>query len=192
MTRNILETVSALMDGQLQDGEPEAIRDLIRDESARQAWGRYHLISDCMRGDLPSRMDPRLAERISIALRNEPTVMAPQPSFPRAIIKPIAGFAIAASVAALAIVGVQLHHDARELQPVAKLASAQLPPLQPEGHISLASGHPRTQPARPQLSRGRLNSRLNRYLVNYNEYRNNAAVQGMFPYVRIVAHEKDE
>ena len=35
-------------------------------------------------------------------------------------------------------------------------------------------------------------SRLNRYLVNYNEYRTNAGVQGMLPYVRIVAHEVEE
>jgi hypothetical protein len=35
-------------------------------------------------------------------------------------------------------------------------------------------------------------TRLNRYLVNHNEYRSNAGVQGMLPYVRIVAHEVEE
>jgi hypothetical protein len=37
-----------------------------------------------------------------------------------------------------------------------------------------------------------MSARLNRYLVNYNEYRNNAAVQGMIPYVRIVTHDEDK
>ena len=36
-----------------------------------------------------------------------------------------------------------------------------------------------------------VNSRLKNYLLNYNEYHSRAGMQGMPPYVRIVAHDNN-
>lgn len=191
MTDEKLEAISVLMDGENLDDGALAISELLRDEALRHAWGRYHIISDCLRRALPARIDPSLSVRIAAALRREPTVLAPQPVFRSAILKPLAGLAVAASVAAMALVGMQLHRGTGETPPQPLVAS-QAPLVQPPGTFTFASGHPGEQAARPQLARGQTSARLNRYLVNYNEYRSNAAIQGMFPYVRIVAHENNE
>lgn len=186
-----LEAISALMDGEDREDGTLAISELLRDEVVRRAWGRYHLISDCLRQALPARIDPSLSTRICAALRKEPTVLGPRTALRTTILKPLAGFAIAASVAALALVAVQLNrlNSGMQAQPV---VASQEPPVQPPGTFTFASGHAGEQPAHPQLARGQSSARLNRYLVNYNEYRSNAAIQGMFPYVRIVAHENNE
>ena len=192
MTDKTLESVSALMDGETGAGATDAIHELLRDEGARRAWARYHLISDCLRGTLPERIDAALAGRISAAVGLEPTVLAPvRKTPPRRILKSLAGLAVAASVAAMAIFAIQYSHDSREAQPLPVVAS-QAPVVQPARSITFASGHPGAQPARAQTIQGRTSARLNRYLVNYNEYRSNAPVQGMFPYVRIVAPENNE
>jgi sigma-E factor negative regulatory protein RseA len=193
MNSNELEALSALVDDQLQEGESGVLQELIGNEPARRRWGRYFLISDCLKGELPRYVDPGLADRIAIAIRREPVMLATRTPLPAAILKPLAGLAIAASVAALAIVGIQLNHGGSAPAPTAQVTFTTGPQTEPEGAFRLASGHPGAEPARPQLSNGRLpSSRLNRYLVNYNEFRSNAAVQGMLPYVRIVAHERDE
>ena len=186
-----LEAISALMDGENHDDGTLAISELLRDETVRHAWGRYHLISDCLRQALPARIDPSLSTRIFAALSKEPTVLDRRPALRAALLKPLAGIAIAASVAALALVAVQLNRPGRDMQAQPVVAS-QAPLVQPTGTFTFASGHAGEQPARPQLARGQSSARLNRYLVNYNEYRSNAAIQGMFPYVRIVAHENNE
>ena len=188
------EAISALMDGENPDAAGQTINELLRDEAARHAWGRYHLISDCLRQALPARIDPSLPVRISTMLRGEPTVFAPRRALRSAILKPLAGFAIAASVAAMALIGFQLNRGSNgnsgmEAQPE---VASQAPLIQAPGSFTFASGHPGAQPARAQLAGGQGSARLNRYLVNYNEYRSNAAMQGMFPYVRIVAHGNNE
>lgn len=191
MTDKWLESVSALVDDEADAAGVGAIEALLRDEAARRAWARYHVISDCLRGTLPRHIDPGLARRISDALRREATILAPAQGHRSRILKPLAGLAVAASVAAVAILGIRSGEEARDGQSQPAIA-VQTPLAPPARTITFASGHPGAQPARAQTTQGRSSARLNRYLVNYNEYRNNAAVQGMIPYVRIVAPENNE
>jgi len=191
MNESKLEAVSALIDGEAVGGV-DAVAELARDAESRRAWGRYHLISDCLRGQLPRHVDPALAGRIEAALRNEPTVLAPEPVAGPAWVRPLAGMAIAASVAAMAIFAVRMDRDATGTPVVARVAAVEHTQSAVQGQVRLAAGNAAGGPARAQTAPGRMNARLNRYLVNYNEYRNNAAVQGMIPYVRIVAHDDDK
>jgi negative regulator of sigma E activity len=187
------EFLSGLMDGEAGYGEAAALSRLIEDEEARRTWARYHLIADCMRGQLPRAIDRNFGDRLAIALKMEPAILAPAPSVVRSMLKPAAGFAIAASVAAAAILGIQ-YNRAVDVAPIGAqpaVAQVQQVPAAAE-RISLASGAPVSARPVPQPAAGRAGSQLNRYLVNHNEYRSNIAVQGMLPYVRIVSHGDEE
>ncbi len=114
------EQISALMDGDLSDAE--VLNELEMDSDLQDTWGRYHLIGDAMRGDLPVNLQLDLGDSIMLALEDEPAILAPKPAQPAAPQVQPAGkvipfvrrfgqqvgqYAIAASVAAAVIFGVQ-------------------------------------------------------------------------------------
>lgn len=100
------EQLSAFMDDEIDRGQEKLVDDLLKDPELLDTWSRYHLISDSLKQGLPERLDRDLAKNVSDSLRNEPAIVAPHRST-HSFIKPVAGFAIAASVAALAILGIQ-------------------------------------------------------------------------------------
>ncbi len=120
------EQISALMDGDLSDAE--VLNELEMDSDLQDTWGRYHLIGDAMRGDLPVNLQLDLSDRIMAALEDEPTILAPKPVETAPVLQPavapvktdsnvvplfrrvgqqLGQYAIAASVAAAVIFGVQ-------------------------------------------------------------------------------------
>ncbi len=114
------EQLSALMDGDLS--EIEVLNVLGTDPALQDTWSRYHLIGDAMRGDLPVNLQLDLSDSIMLALEDEPAILAPKPAQPAAPQVQPAGkvipfvrrfgqqvgqYAIAASVAAAVIFGVQ-------------------------------------------------------------------------------------
>ena len=161
----------------------------------RRAWGRYHLISDALQNNLPSHMDPHLADRISRSLQHEPTLLIPEIPGRRALLRPLAGLAVAASVAAMAIVGIQYgRQGAAPLVPGPEVAAdfvIDRLPAASGGRLNLAAGGGDSRRTVAPVAHGYSGAQMNRYLVNYNEYRRSAAMQGMLPYVRIVADEQD-
>ncbi|MFM5869381.1 sigma-E factor negative regulatory protein [Aeromonas caviae] len=114
------EQLSALMDGDLS--KIEVLNELGTDPALQDTWSRYHLIGDAMRGDLPVNLQLDLSDSIMLALEDEPAILAPKPAQPAAPQVQPAGkvipfvrrfgqqvgqYAIAASVAAAVIFGVQ-------------------------------------------------------------------------------------
>ncbi|HHQ4521684.1 TPA: sigma-E factor negative regulatory protein [Aeromonas veronii] len=121
------EQISALMDGDLSDAE--VLNELEMDSDLQATWGRYHLIGDAMRGDLPVNLQLDLCDSIMAALEDEPTILAPKPVETASVVQPVVApiktdsnnvvplfrrvgqqlgqYAIAASVAAAVIFGVQ-------------------------------------------------------------------------------------
>lgn len=100
------EQLSAFMDDETEGRQQELVDDLLRDPELLDTWSRYHLISDCLQRNMPAQVDRELPEKVAAALESEPAILAPT-RFPATVVKPVAGFAIAASVAALAIFGIQ-------------------------------------------------------------------------------------
>ena len=99
------------------------------------------------------------------------------------------GFAIAASVAAVAIFNVQQARQFPETgQPV--IAQSSIATSQPS--LATSPQLVNQQTAQAQVYQAKhIDPRLNRYLVNYNEYRANTAVSGMPPHVRMVANDAE-
>ncbi len=167
------ERLSALVDGELTHEASSTIDNLCEDEQAEGIWARYCLIGDCLRGSLPERYENMTGE-IRAAVASGPTVFVPDKR-QNTLVKPIIGFAIAASVAAIAIFNVQ--QQARQVP-----AADQSGIAENETSISVP------QPAhRRNHQLQSPDPRLSRYLVSYDEYRVNTGVRGMPPHVRMVA-----
>lgn len=187
VANNDEERISALLDDELDLRERDTALDwLARDPQASARWSRYNLIRDTLHKNLPQTLSGDLAQRVHEALEQEPHILAPQRSrhwsIP-AVAKQAAGLAIAASVTAVAILGVQqLNSGAPGSAPpaVAKNDVPVMPDKQQFERLPVVAQNPvGPEPVRPE-------SALNPYLVKHNEYASSAGMQGMLPYVRIV------
>ena len=177
------EQLSALIDDELDQEASSVIDSLLEDTEAKKTWQRYHLIGDSLRGHLPEHYE-NTVDKVSSAIASEPTILAPRKKSSD-LMKPVVGFAIAASVAAVAIFNVQQAKQIPETgQPV--IAQSSIATNQPSLIATTAIPQLVTQ----QKDKARsADPRLSRYLVNYNEYRSNTGVRGMPPHVRMVAND---
>lgn len=192
MSEHKRQQISSLMDDDSVHESSDVIHALGSHDEFRHKWIRYHLIGDCLRGNLPEKIDLKLADRISQAIAAEPSILAPVRH--TTYMKPVLGFAIAASVAMVAILGLQHTNTDPSLSVPSQPIALQQPVssnLQVAENYTNQGNTQQVQqlPASAQINAG---SRLNRYLVNYNEYRANAGMQGILPYVRIISYETEE
>jgi len=173
------EQLSALIDDELTHDAPSTIDNLLADDQAKEIWTRYHLIGDFLRGHLPERYE-NTADKVSMAIASEPTILAPKKKSSD-LMKPVIGFAIAASVAAVAIFNVQQANQ---------VPTAGQPEIVQSSIATNAASIATSQRVTQQDNLAQSpDIRLSRYLVNYNEYRVNTGVRGMPPHVRLVAND---
>jgi sigma-E factor negative regulatory protein RseA len=94
------DSISRLMDGELDDGDVAGVCGHMRQADAVKTWVCYHVIGETLRGE--DCRWPRLSRGFAARLASEPTVVAPIAARARPL--PIA-WAVAATVAAVAVVG---------------------------------------------------------------------------------------
>lgn len=171
MSEGIRERLSALVDGELANLEAVEMLDrLSRETELKQLWERYHLVSDVMRNDFPSVARVDLVDRVRQSLDAEPVAIRPARRLPVSL-KPVAGLALAASIAVVAVLGFRGYLGAGQLdaQAVAQSAPVEAPGM------------------RWDVDRPGVEQRLNAYLVNHNGRTGNG-MGSMRPYARIVAY----
>jgi len=173
MKEKLHEQLSALVDDELVAAEQELlVRQLGTDPALRERLARYQIISDALQNHLPPRVDAGFHKSIQAALQAEPAVHVEGPRF-AGLIKPLAGLAVAASVAVVAVLSLQSIRN----EPASTPAMASAPVTQDYLRADVRP-LPASSPQAPQS--------LDAYLVNHNEY---AVNRGMLPYVRLVGHE---
>jgi sigma-E factor negative regulatory protein RseA len=122
MSEQIREQVSAFLDGELPDSETELLlKRLTRDGELRESFGRYALIGEAVRGSSADILTKGFASRVNLAIDGEPLqppAQAQAAHTPRWW-RPLAGVAVAAGVATVAIVALQQ----RAVSPGARLTS---------------------------------------------------------------------
>ncbi|UCC57350.1 MAG: sigma-E factor negative regulatory protein [Gammaproteobacteria bacterium] len=180
MKDKLHEQLSALVDDELSEAEQALLmKRLGTDSYLHRRLARYQLISDSLRNQLPDQIDPGFSARVQAAVLNEPTdARSSIPASKRlaALLKPVTGLAVAASVAVVAVLSLQsVREDAAPLPPVASTPSS--------ADFIRADSTP--EPATPP----RADTTLDIYLVNHNEYAVNRGMQGVLPYVRILSNE---
>ena len=131
------EQISALVDGEIQD--TVLLEQLEQEPELADTFGRYHLYGDAMRHDLPSHLQMDLSDKIAAAIADEPAIIAApstieyhdtvqstestkvaRPRFGKAapMLRYAGQFAIAASISAAVIVGVQQYSQTDLSSPV--------------------------------------------------------------------------
>ncbi len=212
MTNPSDEKISALVDGELDKQECQtAVNELLNDDAKRTAWGRYHLIGDTLKRSLPLGIDHGFSSRVMAALDSEPTVLAPPRQTHSSWGQRAAGLAVAASVAAVAVLGVQFMYQQDGQAPTQQLAKlpTKLSPIQMQQQkVARAKIQQSIQPSLQSSLRANIQtvtqtsvlanppsrltareySRLNKYLVDHNQLASGAVMQGVIPYARIVAN----
>jgi sigma-E factor negative regulatory protein RseA len=171
------EKLSALIDAELDELEERRFYgELQRDAELRQTWERYHLIRAAMTRQLGVLAAPGLPERVMAAIEANPQPVAkPLRFWPLA-----SGFAAAASVAAIAILGLQALQN--PTTPVVVAGPVATVPA------STAAGVEESTPSAVVPS---IEEKLNRYLVGHNEFMPTAGMGSMLPYVRVVTDNPD-
>ena len=99
------EALSAVVDGEQNAAADDVLEGISSEQSARDQWARYHLIGDVMRDSLVDVALQDFSQQLRAQINEEPTIIRPRKrnsSYRR----PLAGLAIAASVAAIAVIGV--------------------------------------------------------------------------------------
>lgn len=110
MTDPVQEQLSASLDGALSAAELDLlVKRIERDAALAATLGRYALIGEALKAEKPAVAPSTFATRVMAALAEEPASRRPAGLSPVAIrrLRPVAGFAVAASVAAIAVISVQ-------------------------------------------------------------------------------------
>src|SRR5271154_1336472 len=130
MSEQIREQVSAFLDGELPDSEPELLlKRLTRDGELRESFGRYALIGEALRGSGTQILSRGFASRVNLAIDGEPVTahVAASTVRERRWWRPLAGVSVAAGVAAVAIVALQQRAISPGLSPTAPSTAQNIP-----------------------------------------------------------------
>ncbi len=132
-----------LMDEALNGAEMRSIvQEMRKDEDLMCCWENYHLISTTLRKKLSHHYRPDFSTRVLSALQNEPSYFLPRTSTaPVSTPEKVAGtrrrgvlaYALAASVTALAVVGVMQSGKQLELPAVVATADNSAPAVYGDG-----------------------------------------------------------
>ena len=190
MTDDKRETISALLDDEIPTGEiAKAISQIQEEDSLRQTWQRYQLIGDLMRGEVPLGSALGVADRVKSELKTVPAVITfPQTKTTRRRSRKrwprhFAGGLMAASVAALAVIllprlTISTLDEPNQMRTVAK------PSIQPMTARQTGT-HWKNLPLK------KVESKLNRYLMEHNEFASPGGMKGVLPYASFVAYDQD-
>ena len=183
MTDPVKEQLSACLDGELPEGELDLLlRQVGRDAELRASLGRYALIGEALRSPGVVAAPADFARRIASAIAAEPTPTertdealtpstnphkAKPKSVPKSIqwLRPASGFAVAAGVAALAILGLQRPEQTSEPQLVADAVDPQ-----PAAVDATQESGSYIVPANASASGYVPAARLTNYVVAHSEY----------------------
>jgi len=185
MTAKQKVLISAFVDGELNKQEINELLELMdNDSDARAEYMRYQFSSDVMHGYKSLSKPVDLTQRISAALADEAphTVEATNTkktnvlTLPNWFWKQTAGLAAAASIGALAVVGVMNQPQTTITPQLAEAETVQ------QLNTNVATSN------RWTVGEQEVEERLNNYLVDHNEY---AGASGLFSYARVVSYGEE-
>jgi len=201
------------MDGELAGPSAvETVDVLIESDELRMHWARYHVVRDVLRHKVYPDAGRSLHERMRACLADEPLHFPRRRLLPRrwrATLKPVAGMALAASVAVVAVLavrgvdpvpgrpGIATNQTMAQQQRLAVSAAVPVTGTAiPAAAVAHGSGRDHNRPATLRrlhwtTTEPAVANRLNGYLVNHSEYLG-GPIGGMHPYARIVGYDTTE
>jgi len=204
MSIEFKERVSALVDSELTSFESRRLIDELENDAAlRKRWSRYHLIGDILRDEVPVKIDRNFAAGVMERVHQE-TASGTVSIHANTWRKPLAGVAIAASVAVVSLLGLKNLTSEGGLTPaqIAKSENTTTTSSQPVASSGVAVANGMVQPVSIEKSnikdlQGKAETlrpvasdpRMNDYLATHAEF---AARPGIMPRVRVVGFEATE
>ncbi len=219
------ESLSALIDGEAGDADIARVLDNASDPALRESWRRYHSVRSGLEPGSPM-MNLDLSDRIMAAVEQEPSYdMVPTPAAnetePGAaaasiqpvgrfqqIMKPVASFAVAASVTAAVLLGSQYYGLLETGAPVAPVADAVTErgsPVTLLGGTATRAGYGYAVPAQREAQPAAAEpapaatdydaiarERLRRYMLPHADEAALNSPQGMMPYAKVATFEAEE
>ena len=170
-----MESTSALLDGELEGHEVQRELARLKDDAAlRERWDYFHLIGEALRGERPLPLSPDFNGTFAAHLAQEPTVLAPRRSNPKARRVTTYALSAAASLSAVAL--------------VAWVALAPTAPFGPQAGVAgVKALTPVSVEATSQLASVPSEGRMNEYLLAHQGFSPSTAIQGLAPYIRSVS-----
>ncbi len=173
MTDPVKEQLSACLDGELPEAELDLLlKQVGRDADLRASLGRYALIGETLRAKGPVAAGADFASRVSAAIDAEPPLTSRDALPARTSkvpqwLRPAAGFAVAAGVAAVAILSLQPSSETPETTYVAEISAPVTETAQP----AMADDASYIVPAGTASGGGYVPAaRLTNYVVAHSEY----------------------
>lgn len=191
MSEKMRESLSALLDDEANELEMERVLSRLKDDTElRQTWVRYNLTSAVATGHSPARLDLDVSARVRQAI----TASGPASgSLGRRFMQPLASLAVAASVAAVVVVGGQQlagidqenysgQAVAGSVSPVGMVNSLGATSVQASyGTQALPVLQPTTGTAYQELAR----QRLQKYMQEHAEHAALNSPNGLVPFARV-------
>src|ERR1700736_4080337 len=200
MSEQIREQVSAFLDGELPNSETELLlKRLTRDGELRESFGRYALIGEAIRGTSRGLLTRGFSGRVNLAIdgelipANEHVTQSRGPRWWR----PLAGAAVAAGVAAVAVGALQQRAGAPTVRVGAALTAPEGDPAQsavvaatgtgPAPREAISYTVPATSPVAPAAIAP---ARLTNYVFAHSRYSSGLAQRGVMADLLIEADEQ--
>jgi sigma-E factor negative regulatory protein RseA len=191
MSEKMRESLSALLDDEANELEMERVLSRLKDDTElRQTWVRYNLTSAVATGHSPARLDLDVSAQVRQAI----TASGPaRGSLGRRLMQPLASLAVAASVAAVVVVGGQQlagidqenysgQAVAGSVSPVGMVNSLGATSVQASyGTQALPVLQPTTGTAYQELAR----QRLQKYMQEHAEHAALNSPNGLVPFARV-------
>lgn len=186
------ENLSAFIDGELDHAESiQMVTRLDKDKQLRQHWGRYQAYGSALRDELTPALSVDFSARVCQRLAEEPVQFAPA-AMPKArrLRGPLAGIAVAASLLGIAIILQQPVLESTQEKQATTIAEVSDPlPLAASDAINAAASSNDADQLIVSNSRNEnIRAKINRLLVEHNEYNPAGDMTGMLPYSRFVGY----
>lgn len=175
------ELISALVDGECRRFElRRSVDQLISDSKSHERWSRYHLIGNVLRQDVKQIAGARFHAEIMSQLAQEQHQGSPSQTFQQRLTRPLIGFAMAASVAAVMVLGLQSLLGPEQVHTglIQQNVSIESPRQMAELQQAKDPGHHVATQLESYM-------RMNSYLLSHAEQ---TSGQGVMPFVRMVSY----
>ena len=197
MTEKMRESLSALMDDEANELELQRVLSQIGDsEELRQTWVRYNATRAAIGGQSVAHLNIDISHRVSAALKGDSSAAErDKQGLSERLLRPLAGFAVAASVAATVVFGGQqlAQLGAAGGQPAISIAASGPSPVglvNIQGATPVYASHgvqsvPVLEPAAHQAYQRLANQRMQMYLQEHAEHAALNSPHGLIPFARV-------
>lgn len=194
MSERLRESLSAVMDGEANELELERVLARIgSDEQLRQTWVRYSAVQSVNEGAHIAHLSMDVSQGVRAALAQDGAGDSAKINGPaQRFLKPLASFAVAASVAATVVIGGQQLYQIGDTTPYGNAIAGTSPVglINTAGATAVQASYgtqsmPVLQPTVRTAYRELARQRMQKYMQEHVEQAALNSPQGMIPFSRI-------